>query len=51
MNRVLNKPYIEIKDYDGRPDIEIAKESWETYLKRNESIIVDLMSGQFKSMV
>lgn len=51
LNRIINKPYTETKDYDGRPDHIIAKESWETYLKRNQSIVVDLMYGQFKSMV
>lgn len=28
LNRVINKPYTETKDYDGRPDYVIAKESW-----------------------
>ena len=28
LNRVINKPYTESKDYDGRPDTVIAKESW-----------------------
>lgn len=51
LNRVINKPYTETKDYDGRPDNVIAKESWETYLKRNQSVVVDLMYGQYKSMV
>ncbi len=51
LNRVKKKPYTEIKDYDGRPDAVIAKEAWETFLKRNQSIIVDLMYGQFKSKV
>ena len=51
LNRVISKPYVESKDYDGRPDFIIAKESWENYLKRNQSIIVDLMFGQFKSIV
>ena len=29
----------------------IAKEVWEVFLKRNQSIIVDLFYGQFKSIV
>ena len=49
LNRVKNKPYIELKDSDGRPDAVVAKESWEHHLKRNESIIVDLFQGQLKS--
>lgn len=28
LNRVINKPYVELKDYDGRPDEEISKEHW-----------------------
>ncbi|CAD8074353.1 unnamed protein product [Paramecium primaurelia] len=49
LNRVKKKPYVESKDYQGRPDVEVAKESWENHLARNQSIIVDLMHGQYKS--
>jgi ubiquitin carboxyl-terminal hydrolase 4/11/15 len=49
LNRVKLKPYTETKDYDGRPDEVVAKESWEQFLMRNQSIIVDLMYGQYKS--
>lgn len=49
LNRVKAKPYTESKDYDGRPDHIIAKESWQLFLLRNQSIIVDLMYGQYKS--
>ncbi|CAD8190935.1 unnamed protein product [Paramecium octaurelia] len=49
LNRVKKKPYVESKDYQGRPDNEVAKESWENHLARNQSIIVDLMHGQYKS--
>ncbi|CAD8163336.1 unnamed protein product [Paramecium pentaurelia] len=49
LNRVKNKPYVETKDYDGRSDFIIAKESWLNHLARNQSIIVDLMHGQYKS--
>lgn len=49
LNRVKVKPYTETKDYDGRPDEVVAKESWELFLLRNKSIIVDLMYGQYKS--
>ena len=27
--RIKQKPYVERKDYDGRPDFEVAKESWD----------------------
>ena len=35
------KPYIEEKDYDGRPDDELASEAWANYKARNNSYIVD----------
>ncbi|CAD8047703.1 unnamed protein product [Paramecium sonneborni] len=49
LNRVKKKPYIETQAYDGRPDFIVAKESWLNHLARNQSIIVDLMHGQYKS--
>ncbi|XP_070557483.1 ubiquitin carboxyl-terminal hydrolase 19-like isoform X2 [Ptychodera flava] len=49
LNRVKNKPYIENKDYDGRPDKIIAEEAWARHKTRNDSFIVDLLQGQFKS--
>ncbi|XP_013793412.2 ubiquitin carboxyl-terminal hydrolase 4-like, partial [Limulus polyphemus] len=49
LNRVKNKPYIELKDANGRPDEVVAKEAWENYQKRNNSIIVDTFHGLLKS--
>lgn len=50
MNRVRNKPYIENKDgIDARPDEEVAKEAWQNYKRRNDSIIVDTFHSQLKS--
>lgn len=37
LNRVKVKPYVETKDYDGRPDPIIAIEQWQNFLKRNQS--------------
>ncbi|KAI8749325.1 ubiquitin carboxyl-terminal hydrolase 32 [Biomphalaria glabrata] len=51
LNRVHNKPYVELKDSDGRPDREVAREAWENHLLRNQSIIVDLFHGILKSQV
>jgi ubiquitin carboxyl-terminal hydrolase 6/32 len=42
---------VELKESDGRPDHEVAKEAWENHLRRNRSIIVDLFQGQLKSTV
>lgn len=49
LNRVISKPYVEMKDYDGRPDEIIARESWANFLLRNKSKVVDLMYGQYRS--
>ncbi|KAE9620697.1 hypothetical protein Lal_00019804 [Lupinus albus] len=49
LNRVKRKPYVEVKDGDGRPDEEVADEYWHNHLARNDSIIVDLCQGQYKS--
>ncbi|KAL0267099.1 UNVERIFIED_CONTAM: hypothetical protein PYX00_009454 [Menopon gallinae] len=51
LNRVHDKPYLELKDSDGRPDVIVAQEAWENHILRNKSIIVDLFHGQLKSKV
>ena len=51
LNRVTKKPYIEMNEDQNRPEEEIAKEYWDIFLSRNQSIIVDLMYGQLKSTV
>lgn len=42
LNRVKQKPYIEMKDSDGRPDEEVAFECWKNHMARNDSLIVDV---------
>ncbi|XP_062074713.1 ubiquitin carboxyl-terminal hydrolase 10-like isoform X2 [Humulus lupulus] len=49
LNRVKRKPYIEAKDSDGRPDEEVAVECWKNHRARNDSLIVDVCQGQYKS--
>ncbi|XP_044486865.1 ubiquitin carboxyl-terminal hydrolase 9-like isoform X2 [Mangifera indica] len=49
LNRVKQKPYIEMKDSDGRPDEEVANECWINHKARNDSLIVDVFQGQYKS--
>ncbi|XP_062341331.1 ubiquitin carboxyl-terminal hydrolase 32-like isoform X2 [Osmerus eperlanus] len=51
LNRVHDKPYVELKDSDGRPDWKVASEAWENHLRRNRSIVVDLFHGQLRSQV
>ncbi|KAL3532190.1 hypothetical protein ACH5RR_005711 [Cinchona calisaya] len=49
LNRVKCKPYIEVKDGDCHSDDEVADEHWRNHLLRNDSIIVDLCQGQYRS--
>lgn len=51
LNRVMEKPYLELKDSDGRADNIVASEAWQYHKSRNQSIIVDLFYGQLKSKV
>ncbi|XP_029350658.1 ubiquitin carboxyl-terminal hydrolase 15 isoform X3 [Echeneis naucrates] len=49
LNRIRKKPYIQLNDANGRPDKVVAEEAWENHIKRNDSIIVDIFHGLFKS--
>ncbi|KAJ8555940.1 hypothetical protein K7X08_013436 [Anisodus acutangulus] len=49
LNRVKQKPYFETKDSDGRADEEVANELWRYHRARNDSVIVDICQGQYKS--
>lgn len=52
LNRVLKKPYVEKPDWEGGGDkelVEFANVSWEGHMKRNDSVVVDLFQGQYKS--
>ncbi|KAI0741559.1 cysteine proteinase [Daedaleopsis nitida] len=52
LNRVLKKPYVEKPDWEGGGDkelVELANVSWEGYMKRNDSVVVDLFQGQYQS--
>lgn len=49
LNRVKKKPYVEMSDCDDREDSEIAREAWENYKKRNDSVILDIFHGLLKS--
>lgn len=51
LNQIENKPSTQSVESAGRDDEIVALESWKTYLKRNQSIIVDLMQGQYRSEV
>ncbi|CAM0873691.1 unnamed protein product [Alopecurus aequalis] len=49
LNRVKHRPYLKSKDADGRSDEEVADEYWANHIARNDSIIVDVCQGQYKS--
>ncbi|CAF3858722.1 unnamed protein product [Rotaria magnacalcarata] len=49
LNRVISKPLVPPIEDENRPDEIIADEYWRGYLSRNDSIIVQLFTGQFKS--
>ncbi|XP_077582894.1 ubiquitin carboxyl-terminal hydrolase 4 isoform X1 [Stigmatopora nigra] len=49
LNRVKKKPYLAQRDADGRPDEIVATEAWTNHRLRNDSIIVDIFHGLFKS--
>ena len=51
LNSVTKKPYVEMKDSNGRPDEIVAAEFWEGLNKRDNSIFVKLFYGQLKSRV
>jgi ubiquitin C-terminal hydrolase len=46
LNRVRVKPAVPNAESDGRPDDQVAQEQWQNFLKRNQSVVVDLFQGQ-----
>ena len=52
LNRITNKPYILLEEQkETESDIEASQRFWDLYKKRENSIIVDLFHGQFKSKI
>jgi ubiquitin C-terminal hydrolase len=53
LNRIKQKPYIAVNsdecDNGNIADEQLADEAWKRYRMRNDSIVVDLFQGQFKS--
>jgi ubiquitin carboxyl-terminal hydrolase 4/11/15 len=49
--RKEKKPYVEQTESEGKTDQEASIESWNKHVYRNESIILDLFHGQFKSTI
>jgi len=51
LNRVKVKPYVEMPDLNEYSEEFKAECAWNYHLLRNQSIIIDLMYGQYKSML
>ena len=52
LNRITNKPYLELEEQkQNENDSEASKRWWDYYKKREDSIIIDLFHGQFKSKI
>ncbi|UZJ55146.1 hypothetical protein CBS101457_004466 [Exobasidium rhododendri] len=52
LNRIVKKPYIEAPDWEGgglQEMVAFAHKQWEIYKLRNDSVIVDLFQGQYRS--
>ena len=52
LNRITNKKYMELEEkQDGESDEQASTRWWNYYKSRENSIIVDLFQGQFKSTI
>jgi len=52
LNRVMEKPYCELAEKESNEsDAEASQRWWQNHLKRENSIIVDMFHGQFKSVI
>jgi ubiquitin carboxyl-terminal hydrolase 4/11/15 len=52
LNRVKEKPYFELKEKEiTESEAEASNRWWESHLSRENSIIVDLFHGQYKSKI
>ena len=50
LNRITDKPYIELLEKQpDEDDLTASKRWWDLHKKREDSIIIDLFNGQFKS--
>ncbi len=49
LNRVQKKPYVEVTEKGQKTDEEFSAEAWDKHLYRNQSVIVDLLHGQYRS--
>ncbi len=52
LNRIVNKPYMEIKEQEiNESDLNASNRWWNYHKSRENSIITDLFHGQFKNII
>jgi len=51
LNRIVSKPTTKDVEAHDRPDEQVAQETWERHRLRNDSVVMDLMAGQYRSTV
>jgi ubiquitin carboxyl-terminal hydrolase 4/11/15 len=51
LNRVKNKPIAEEVKQEGLSEEEVSNLFWQNHISRNQSFVVDLMHGQYRSEV
>ena len=52
LNRITHKPYIQLEEQkENESDFDASQRYWDYYKKREDSIIIDLFHGQFKSKI
>lgn len=52
INKIKKKPFVELPDFDETcSDVEGSQAYWDAHLKRDQSLIVDLFHGQYKSRI
>ncbi|XP_046682904.1 ubiquitin carboxyl-terminal hydrolase 4-like isoform X1 [Homalodisca vitripennis] len=49
LNRIQEKPYSQNEENEDEDDATLARSSWESFLRRNDSIIIDHFHGMLKS--
>uniref|UniRef100_A0A1B6G0Y3 Ubiquitin carboxyl-terminal hydrolase n=1 Tax=Cuerna arida TaxID=1464854 RepID=A0A1B6G0Y3_9HEMI len=49
LNRIQEKPYSQNEENEEEDDATLSRSSWESFLRRNDSIIIDHFHGMLKS--
>jgi ubiquitin carboxyl-terminal hydrolase 4/11/15 len=51
LNKIKQKPQTPDVESDGRPDEVVSQISWDNYRSRNDSLLSDIMTGQYRSEI